>query len=815
MLKKRNLLFLFLLILEILLLTSCFLKPPTPEGILKGQVLVPEGTLQNKDLSGEALPAATVNIIDLTTGVIIATTTTDTNGYYQVFVPPGGPYLLEALKDGLKLEQITCPVEIGKEYDMGTTDCVTTSAALIVQAMIDTGDNPVNIDCTAIIADSNFNNVSSIVCSVIKTGGDPTESAAVQQAIKDFFNPPTPAPAPTPAPPFFIVTTEHSGIETAGISFSVTITVKDVSGNTVTSYTGDYNITWAWTANNSPLGTAPTKPIDGIQTFSDGVITVTGFTLTNSDETPTITATAGSVSGTSNPITVNHDSLDYIKIENSLEKEVTNHSMTTIDTFEVAAAGYDVYGNFIALQLVDWVGTGICEGKLSPTSDTFTTAFESTEIGKGTITASHDVATDDTTGEIVVNLPPHNTTKNADYSSIQEALDDADSGDTIEVADGTYYENIIFPPDKKVVLQSVNGASFTTINGGKASSVVMISNCMDGTILDGFTIMDGESDRGSGIYIEDSSVTIQNDIIQENTATYWGGGGIFNDSSTLTIIDSNISDNLATANWGGGIFNFSGTLTITGSNISNNGAFRGGGGIWSFGDSSVLTIIDSTISGNIAYNDLGGGGIRNSSILTITNSTISNNVAYYSANNIGGGGIYNEGPLEITGSTISDNAADSGGGIYLSGAESFSIGESGNFNTFSDNKEESTISAEQHISNADGDCHWDYLDNDYSPAEITSYKFLADKNSTISADVEGNINSTERTISLTVPNGTDLTSLIATFTLVSGASAQVGITSQTSGSTSNNFSIPVYYNVFKTSEPSKNTEWTVSVTVSS
>jgi len=78
--KKRNLLFLSLLILGILLLTSCFLQPPATEGILKGQVIVPEESIKTKDLTGQALPDATVNIIDLSTGLIIATTTTDADG---------------------------------------------------------------------------------------------------------------------------------------------------------------------------------------------------------------------------------------------------------------------------------------------------------------------------------------------------------------------------------------------------------------------------------------------------------------------------------------------------------------------------------------------------------------------------------------------------------------------------------------------------------------------------------------------------------------------------------------------------------------
>jgi hypothetical protein len=184
--KKRNLIFLSLLILGVLLLTSCFLKPPVTEGVLKGQVIVPEGTLQAKDLTGQALPNATVNIIDPATGDIIATTTTDADGYYQVFVLEGGPYLLQAIKDGVKVLQITPQVEVGIEYDLGIADCSATAVALIVQAMLDAEDYPDNladINLTDIAADPDFNDVMSIVCSTIEAGGDPTALAVVQQAL--------------------------------------------------------------------------------------------------------------------------------------------------------------------------------------------------------------------------------------------------------------------------------------------------------------------------------------------------------------------------------------------------------------------------------------------------------------------------------------------------------------------------------------------------------------------------------------------------------------------------------------------------------
>jgi hypothetical protein len=252
MLKKRNLIFLSLLILGVLLLTSCFLKPPVTEGILKGQVIVPEGSIQSKDLTGQALPDATVNIIDLTTRAIMATTTTDADGYYQVFVPAGGPYLLQAVKAGVKLEQITCLVEVGIEYDLGTVDCVTTAAALIAQAMMDEGDNPADINCADIVADPDFDDVLSIVCTIIQAGGDPTASALVQQAVEDFLNPPEPtstaaviniAAIPGVTPPVTGEIPVTTITETAQYTGTVIWAPADSPFTTTTAYTATITLT--------------------------------------------------------------------------------------------------------------------------------------------------------------------------------------------------------------------------------------------------------------------------------------------------------------------------------------------------------------------------------------------------------------------------------------------------------------------------------------------------------------------------------------------------------------------------------------------
>lgn len=70
---------------------------------------------------------------------------------------------------------------------------------------------------------------------------------------------------------------------------------------------------------------------------------------------------------------------------------------------------------------------------------------------------------------------------------------------------------------------------------------------------------------------------------------------------------------------------------------------------------------------------------------------------------------------------------------------------------------------------------------------------------------------TAGTIAVTVPYGTNLTALVATFTLSDGATVKVGSDVQVSGTTANNFTNPVVYVV--TAENTTTTKnWTVTVT---
>src|SRR5262249_19875831 len=130
-----------------------------------------------------------------------------------------------------------------------------------------------------------------------------------------------------------------------------------------------------------------------------------------------------------------------------------------------------------------------------------------------------------------------------------------------------------------------------------------------------------------------------------NSVSDGGGGGIANFSSgMLTVTNSTVSGNYSTSDKGdaGGILNSLSTLTVTNSTVSSNrGDF--GGGIYNY--HGTLTVTNSSVSSNIGYN---GGGIYNPfGTLTVTNSTISGNM--------GGGIVDSGGTLHARNTIIAGN----------------------------------------------------------------------------------------------------------------------------------------------------------------
>jgi hypothetical protein len=234
-----------------------------------------------------------------------------------------------------------------------------------------------------------------------------------------------------------------------------------------------------------------------------------------------------------------------------------------------------------------------------------------------------------------------------DFTTLQEAIDDAGSGDVIGVLDAIHTEQgIVVNKDVTILGQSPGGSIVQAhAEPGEATESVIV-------IADGATVT-----------IKD--LTIRHGNPQDHLRV---GGGI-NNSGTLTVERCLVTKNNAST--GGGVHN-AGTMTISNSTVSNNTsdgtgrAYTGcgvGGGIKNL--QGPLVIINTTVSGNSSWGNGGGIFVSCNGTLDLVNSTVSGNHAAGGS----GGGIYVRGVGHLTSSTVARNvAAGTGGGVYVKGS---------------------------------------------------------------------------------------------------------------------------------------------------
>jgi len=248
-----------------------------------------------------------------------------------------------------------------------------------------------------------------------------------------------------------------------------------------------------------------------------------------------------------------------------------------------------------------------------------------------------------------------------DYLTIQEATNAANPGDIVEVAAGTYYENVVV--NKSLSLIGEN-KSTTIIDGSWTGAVLNIT--ADDVKIAGFTIRNSGPSGWFGIYIFSSSNTISGNIISDNLdgiflrsssgntisgnmiSPYYGVGIWLEDYSNNNTLNGNImdpgpgldqigilvaysrdnviSDNIILKNGYYGIRLFQSQLNkIIGNNIINNGLF----GI-NFVASSGNTIYHN----NLINNGVGDGGSN-----TWDNGAEGNYWSDYDGEDLNGDGI--------------------------------------------------------------------------------------------------------------------------------------------------------------------------------
>jgi len=247
------------------------------------------------------------------------------------------------------------------------------------------------------------------------------------------------------------------------------------------------------------------------------------------------------------------------------------------------------------------------------------------------------------------------------YDNIKAAVAVAENGDTIWVADGTYFgmsnSDIDFG-GKAITVQSENGPTNCTIDGQHLDrGFYFHSGESAASVLSGFTITNARSFDGSGIRCYGASPTITNCHLISNNDDRDGGGMWIGNGSSPSISDCVFSDNRANR-WGGGIYINNSSPIISNCDFNNNSADTVGGGIF-FDNFSPGNIMGCSFDSNSA--NLGGAIACELSSPVISDSILDNNTADFS-----GGGIYCESASpEINDCQITNNtAAREGGGIH-------------------------------------------------------------------------------------------------------------------------------------------------------
>jgi len=277
----------------------------------------------------------------------------------------------------------------------------------------------------------------------------------------------------------------------------------------------------------------------------------------------------------------------------------------------------------------------------------------------------------------IINIP-------AEQPTIQAGIYASANGDTVLVQPGTYLENINYNGKLVTVAslflttQDTTYISQTIIDGNQNGSVVKFISGEDSTaVLTGFTITNGMSLYGGGIYCSSNSCPIWEYLIITGNSTLsdgWDGGGILCYDSSPILRNVTISGNTAFA-LGGGFYCSGSNPSFENVTISGNSAgFYGGGICCRFNSSTSLENV--TITGNSSHGIFCGDNSNTSlenvtiagnssgicciwnSVMSLANVTIAGN---------SGNGIHCEAnsSTSLVNVTITSNSSNySGGGIF-------------------------------------------------------------------------------------------------------------------------------------------------------
>ncbi len=248
----------------------------------------------------------------------------------------------------------------------------------------------------------------------------------------------------------------------------------------------------------------------------------TGFNLTFSETTAGPTVGFPSTTIASNLSYSDWHQLDiYIQFEDGLNGDGSGNDVVTVmlNGAEIyTGTTWETYFNSIASTTspspiaVDALFIRAA-GTAAPATSGFGLYFDDVTVNNAQVPGPVNVYTDNTLTTLVSN-----------HATIQEAINAAVDGNAVQVADGTYNENVTI--NKNITLISVNGASSTIIDGNNAGAelgtVYLLSGRNEvtiGAVGQGFTIKGIDGTPGlekAAVYLQGAqdNITIEGNIIE-------------------------------------------------------------------------------------------------------------------------------------------------------------------------------------------------------------------------------------------------------------------------------------------------------------
>ncbi|MFN8619575.1 MAG: right-handed parallel beta-helix repeat-containing protein [Chloroflexota bacterium] len=272
-------------------------------------------------------------------------------------------------------------------------------------------------------------------------------------------------------------------------------------------------------------------------------------------------------------------------------------------------------------------------------------------------------------------------------SKLQPAIDAAPTGATLTVT-GTCFGSFTVARDL-TIRKGTKAATLVGV-GGRTLHVTGGTVTLAGLKLTGGSATDCPEFGGyvcGAVLLNDATtrlvgVTVSGSMVDGGGTNHVFGGTIYNGyHRTMTISRSVIANNRAVGgagHFGDGPVANVGTMTIVRSRISGNrssgvGAF--GGALYAIGTGNVLTIVDSTFSGNVAAgttNGQGGAVVSDQGTITIRRTLFSGNKAT-GADSAGGAISFESSTATVEDSTFTGNHAEAGGAIDALSAGSVTI----------------------------------------------------------------------------------------------------------------------------------------------